>query len=157
MSPFLTAFLGGLAGGAAFALVITLLLALFGRKLAEGFFQQQVGYLEQHFKDKVLDALLGRVAAFLDQSERIGQIARRVLEIVQLLVDKGPLQEATGAALGASTLAQGHATLGNALAALGRTDDARRAFEEALRLDPRQPGAVQGLRDLGPARSPPAP
>jgi len=49
MSPFMTAFLGGLAGGASFALVLTLLLAIFGRPLAEGFFQQQVAFIEKRF------------------------------------------------------------------------------------------------------------
>jgi hypothetical protein len=153
MSPFLTAFLGGLAGGASFALVIVLLLTIFGRTLAERFFQDQVAFIEQRFKSRVVDVILGKVTAFLDQSERIGQIARRVMEIVQLLVNKAPLQEvqAGGAPAGASTLAKGHSTLGTALAALGRNAEARREFEEALRLDPGDPGAVQGLRELGQA------
>jgi len=150
MSPFMTAFLGGLAGGASFALVLTLLLAIFGRPLAEGFFQQQVAFIEKRFKERIVDAVLGRIAGFLDQSERIGQIARRVLEIVQLIVNRTPLAEVTpGGAVGASTVARGHSTLGSAFAAMGKTDEARRSFEEALRLDPRDPGALQGLRDLG--------
>src|SRR5436190_23314469 len=91
MSPFLTAFLGGLAGGASFALVVALLISLFGRALAERFLQKQVAYIEQRFKDRVIDSVLGKITAFLDQSERIGQIARRVMEIVQLLVNKAPL------------------------------------------------------------------
>ena len=151
MSPFLTAFVGGIAGGAAFGLAVVVLAALFGRRLAEQFFQGQVAYIEQRFKDKILDAVLARVAGFLDQTERIGQIARRVVEIVQLVMRKAPLESPApgGEPLGASALSQGHSTLGAALQALGRNDDARRSFEEALRLDPRDPRALQGLRELG--------
>ena len=149
MSPFMIAFLGGVAGGASFAIVILVVLAVAGRPLAEKFFQEQIAFVEKRFKEKILDNLLGKIASFLDQSERIGQIARRVLEIVQLIVNRGPLPEpAAGAAMGASTLARGHSTLGSAFAAVGRKDEAKRAYEEALRLDPHDPGALQGLRDL---------
>jgi hypothetical protein len=86
VSPFLAALAGGVLGGIASGLVISLLLALFGRRVAEDLLQQQVSSLETRFKEKVLDVVLGRIASFLDQGERIGQIVKRVVEILQLLV-----------------------------------------------------------------------
>lgn len=150
MSPFLAAFLGGLLGGITCGVAIVLMIALFGRKFAESFFQEQVAYLEKRFQERVLDGLLSKIAGFLDQGERIGQIAKRVVEVVQLLFkrklpeDLAPNQSAVGA----TGLAQGHATVGIALAALGRKDDARRSFEEALRLDPKNTMARVGMIDL---------
>jgi hypothetical protein len=150
MSPFVAALLGGLIGGVACGVVILSAVALFGRSFAERFFRQQVEYLEHRFKEKVLDALLAKVSLFLDQSERIGQIARRVVEVVQLIVRGGPLpdERLAGAPAGARSLAQSHALVGSTLAALGRKEDARRSFEEALRLDPAQAMALEGLREL---------
>ncbi len=153
MSPFLAALVGGVLGGVSCGVVIVALLALFGRRVAQSFFNDQVAYLEKRFKEGVLDALLGRVVAFLDQSERIGQIAKRVVEIVQLIV-RGRLPEPAPAGappLGAAGLAQSHATLAVALRALGRVDEARRELEEALRLDPAQPTARQELAALSAA------
>jgi hypothetical protein len=86
VSPFLAALAGGVLGGIASGLVISLLLALFGRRVAEDLLQQHVSSLETRFKEKVLDVVLGRIASFLDQGERIGQIVKRVVEILQLLV-----------------------------------------------------------------------
>jgi len=43
-----------------------------------------------------------------------------------------------------------HALLGRALEALGRPDEARAAFEEALRLDPANAAAKKGLEDVPP-------
>lgn len=89
MSPFLAAFVGGVLGGIASGLVISLALALFGRRVADDLLREQVSYLETRFKEKVLDVVLGRIASFLDQGERIGQIVKRVVEILQLLVRRG--------------------------------------------------------------------
>ncbi|MGF1467454.1 MAG: tetratricopeptide repeat protein, partial [Sandaracinaceae bacterium] len=47
-----------------------------------------------------------------------------------------------------------HAILGDALVALARTEEARAAFEEALRRDPGLPRAARGRRALGAAASP---
>jgi hypothetical protein len=89
MSPFLTVFIGGVLGGIASGLVISLGLALFGRRAVEGLLRQQVSDLEARFKENVVDVVLGRIASFLDQGERIGQIVKRVVEIVQLLLRRG--------------------------------------------------------------------
>jgi hypothetical protein len=89
VSPFLEAVVGGVIGGIASGLVISAMLALFGRRVAEGLLHQQVAYLESRFKDHILDVMLGRIASFLDQGERIGQIVRRAVEIVQLLLRHG--------------------------------------------------------------------
>jgi len=155
VSPFLAAFVGGVLGGIASGLVISLSLALFGRRVAEDLLNQQVSYLETRFKESVLDVVLGRIASFLDQGERIGQIVKRVAEILQLLLRRGAVEGP--AALDAAGLAQRQATLGAALAALGRTEEARPVFEEALRLDKGQAIALQGLRDLEAFARQPAP
>jgi hypothetical protein len=145
----LSAFVGGILGGVTSGVVIVLLVSLFGRRLAQSFFNEQVAYLERRFKEGIVDTLLGKVALFLDQSERIGQIAKRVVEIVQLLFQKHAPEPATPVGL-----AQAHATLGAALLALGRVDEGRREMEEALRLDPTQAMAKQGLADLAAATRP---
>jgi hypothetical protein len=89
VSPFLAAFVGGVLGGIATGLVISLALVLFGRRVADDLLHRQVGYLEARFKENVLDVVLGRIASFLDQGERIGQIVKRVAEILQLLLHRG--------------------------------------------------------------------
>ena len=89
MSPFLATFVAGVLGGIASGLVISLSLALFGRRFAEGLLDQQVSDLEARFKKNVLDVVIGRIASFLDQGERIGQIVKRVAEILQLLLHRG--------------------------------------------------------------------
>ena len=85
MSPLVTVFVGGILGGIVSGLVIGVVLALFGRRIADGVLRQQVSYLETRLKETILDVGLGRIAAFLDQSERIGQIVKRVIEILQLV------------------------------------------------------------------------
>ena len=85
MSPLLMVFVGGILGGIVSGLVIGVVLALFGRRIADGVLRQQVSYLETRLKETILDIGLGRIAAFLDQSERIGQIVKRVIEILQLV------------------------------------------------------------------------
>src|SRR5689334_226442 len=104
MSPFLAAVVGGVLGGIASGLVISLALVLFGRRVAEGLLHQQVSTLEARFKESVLDVVLGRIASFLDQGERIGQIVKRVVEILQLLLRRDAVDVA--AALDAAGLAQ---------------------------------------------------
>jgi hypothetical protein len=157
MSPFLAVFLGGLLGGIASGLVISLALVVFGRGYAERLLEQQVCDLETRFKQNILEAVFGRIASILDQGERIGQIVKRVVEIAQLVLRRGSAENA--AAIDATGLAQRQATLGAALAAVGRTEEARPAFEEALRLDKGQAIALQGLRDLAAfaSKSAPAP
>jgi hypothetical protein len=103
MTPYLAAFVGGILGGIATGLVISLALVLFGRRVAERLLRQQVSYLEARFKESVLDVVLGRVASFLDQGERIGQIVKRVAEILQLLLRRGAVD--LPAALDAAGLA----------------------------------------------------
>jgi len=114
MSPLLTIFVGGALGGVASGLVISLFLALFGRRVAERLLHQQVSYLETRFKENFLEAMLGRIASFLDQGERIGQIVKRVVEVVQLLLRRGTADEAPAldAALAAAARVKedGHAT-----------------------------------------------
>jgi len=102
MSPFLTALFAGALGGMATGLVIGLTVVLFGRRIAEGLLEQQVTHLEARFKENVLDVLLGRVATFLDQGERIGQIVKRVVEIGQLLLRRGPAEDPAATALATS-------------------------------------------------------
>jgi hypothetical protein len=85
----LTALVGGVLGGIASGLVISLTLVLFGRRVTEGLLRQHVSDLETRFKDNVIDIVLGRIATFLDQGERIGQIAKRVVEVLQLLFRPG--------------------------------------------------------------------
>jgi tetratricopeptide (TPR) repeat protein len=155
VSPFLAVFVGGVLGGIASGLVISLALVLFGRRVAEGLLQQHFSYLETRFRENVLEVVLGRIASFLDQGERIGQIVKRVVEILQLLFRRGTAEDPP--ALDAAGLAQRQATLGAALAAVGRTEEARPAFEEALRLDKGQAIALQGLRDLAALASKPVP
>jgi hypothetical protein len=92
VTPFFAVFLGGVLGGIASGLVITLWLVLFGRRVAEGLIRQEVAHLETRFKENVIDAVLGRVASFLDQGERIGQIVKRVVEILQLLFRNGVVE-----------------------------------------------------------------
>jgi hypothetical protein len=104
VSPFLAVFLGGVLGGIASGLVINLWLVLFGRRVAEGLLRQQVAYLETRFKENVIEAVLGRVASFLDQGERIGQIVKRVVEILQLLFRPGAVEGPT--AIDAASVAQ---------------------------------------------------
>ena len=104
VTPFLVAFVGGVLGGIASGLVISLALVLFGRRVAEGLLRQQVSYLETRFKENVLEVVLGRIASFLDQGERIGQIVKRVAEILQLLLRRGAVD--VPAALDAAGLAQ---------------------------------------------------
>jgi hypothetical protein len=104
VTPFLVAFVGGVLGGIASGLVISLALVLFGRRVAEGLLHQQVSYLETRFKENVLEVVLGRIASFLDQGERIGQIVKRVAEILQLLLRRGAVD--VPAALDAAGLAQ---------------------------------------------------
>jgi hypothetical protein len=89
VSPFIAAFVGGVLGGIASGLVITLAVVLFGRRAADDLLRRQVAYLEARFKENVLDVVLGRIASFLDQGERIGQIVKRVAEILQLLLRRG--------------------------------------------------------------------
>src|SRR3954447_15976403 len=93
MSPFSTAVMGGILGGIAAGVVITLSIALFGRQLAETFVRHHAAYLERRFKESVLDVVLARVTSFFDQGERIGQIAKRVVEILQLLLHRGAVQD----------------------------------------------------------------
>ena len=95
MSPFLTFVVAGVLGGMASGLVIGVSIVLFGRGIAEGLLDRQVAHLETRFKEKVLDVTLGRVASFLDQSERLGQIVKRVVEIVQLLLHHGSARDGT--------------------------------------------------------------
>ena len=100
MSPFVAALLGGLCGGIATGVILSLFLMLFGRRLAEGLVEHQLRELEARFKETVVDVALSRIASFLDQSERIGQIAKRVVEIVQLLMrrsDEGQVLEGLAA------------------------------------------------------------
>ena len=104
MSPLLAAFVGGVLGGIASGLIISLSLALFGRRVAKDLIHQEVSNLEVRFKETILDVTLGRIASFLDQSERIGQIAKRVVEILQLLLRRGPVE--SRAAFDAVGLAQ---------------------------------------------------
>ena len=104
MSPFLAVFVGGVLGGIASGLVISLLLALFGPRVVERLLDQQVSDLETRFKKNVVDVVLGRIASFLDQGERIGQIVKRVVEIVQLLLRRGAVE--SPAVLDAVGLAQ---------------------------------------------------
>ena len=155
MSPLLTALVGGVLGGMASGAVIGLALAFCGRRFAEHLVEQQISRLQARFKEHVLDVVLGRIASFLDQGERIGQIVKRVVEVVQLLLRRGAVEDP--AALDAVGLAQRQATLGAALAAVGRTEEARPVFEEALRLDKGQAIALQGLRDLAAFASKPVP
>jgi len=104
VSPFVAALAGGILGGIASGLVLSASVALFGRRMAAGVLHQQVADLEARFRENVVDVVLGRIASFLDQGERIGQIVKRVLEIVQLLLHRGA---ASGpAAVEAVTLAQ---------------------------------------------------
>ena len=85
MSPLLMVFVGGILGGIVSGVVIGVVLALFGRRIADGVLRQQVSYLETRLKETILDVGLGRIASFLDQSERIGQIVKRLVEILQLV------------------------------------------------------------------------
>src|SRR5207302_9713414 len=155
VSPFLAIFVGGALGGIISGLVISVALVLFGRRVAEDLLQQQISDLETRFKENILEAVLGRVASFLNQGERIGQIVKRVVEILQLVLRRGTAEDSP--VLDAAGLAQRQATLGAALAAVGRTEEARPVFEEALRLDKGQAIALQGLRDLAAFASKPAP
>jgi hypothetical protein len=132
---------GGFVGGITSAVVIVLLVRAFGRREAERLVREQLGVLEQRFNTVVVDGVLAKIARFLDQSERLGQIAQRVIEIARLVWSPQPLPPA-------SPLASAHATLGGSLLQLGRHDEARRAFEEAIKLDPTQPTALAGLRSL---------
>jgi hypothetical protein len=66
---------------------------LFGRRVTEGLLRQHVSDLETRFKDNVIDIVLGRIATFLDQGERIGQIVKRVVEVLQLLFRHGKAEE----------------------------------------------------------------
>jgi hypothetical protein len=149
MTLFMAAALGGFVGGISCGVFVVVVLATFGRAFAERFVRAQAGWIERELRTRVVDGALARISSFLEQSERIGQIAKRVVEIVQLMM-RGPLppEPVTGAPLGGNSLARAHATMGTALAALGRFDDARRAFEEALRLDPHEPTARAGLTAL---------
>ena len=130
---------GGFIGGLTSAVFIVVLLRAFGRREAEKLVREQLAVLESKFQTVVVDGVLGRIARFLDQSERLGQIAQRIVEIVRLVWNPAPLPTA-------SPLAAAHATLGNSLVQLGRIEEARRAFEESLKLDPAQPMALAGLR-----------
>ena len=85
MSPLLMVFVGGILGGIATGFVLSLVLALFGRRIADGLLRQEISRLETRLKESILDVGLGRIASFLDQSERIGQIVKRVVEILQLV------------------------------------------------------------------------
>jgi hypothetical protein len=82
----------GALGGIASGLVISLLLVLFGRRVAESLLHQQVGYLETRFRESVLEVVLTRIGSFLDQGERIGQIVKKVVEVVQLLLRRGTVE-----------------------------------------------------------------
>jgi hypothetical protein len=88
----MAAFLGGVLGGLVCGLVVSGLVALFGPRVAERLLKQQVAYLEARLKENVLEVALGKVGAFLDQSERIGQVVKRVAEIAQLLLRRDPVQ-----------------------------------------------------------------
>ncbi len=107
MSSFVIAMIGGLVGGVTAGLIAGLALLLFGRRILEGLLDRQVALLEARLKQNVLDVALGRLAAFLDQSERIGQIVRRVVEIAQLLLQRGPPSSAAPPADGAGAAGQG--------------------------------------------------
>src|SRR5689334_12163941 len=89
MSPFLTVFAAGALGGIASGLVIALILILFGRRIGEDVLNRQIAHLETRFRESFLDVTLNRIAAFLDQSERLDQIVKRVVEIVHLLLRPG--------------------------------------------------------------------
>lgn len=108
MSPFLAAFLGGLVGGVVCGLVLGAVLAVFGPPIAERLLHKQVTFLEARLKENILEVALGRVGAFLDQSERIGQVVKRVAEIAQLLLKRGPPEAPAPApaASGAGAVAQ---------------------------------------------------
>lgn len=93
MSPFLAAFLGGLVGGVASGLVLGAVLAVFGPPIAERLLHKQVTFLEARLKENILEVAFGRIGAFLDQSERIGQVVKRVVEIIQLLFKRTPLEQ----------------------------------------------------------------
>ena len=94
MSPFLTAFVAGVLGGIASGVVLGVALALFGRRIAERVVDRQIAQLEARFKENLLDVMLGKIASFLDQGERISQIVKRVVEIAQLLFRHGTVQPA---------------------------------------------------------------
>jgi hypothetical protein len=110
VSVLLSTFIGGLLGGIVAGAVISMALALFGRSVADRLLREQVAELEIRLKKSVLDFGLGRLASFLDQGERIGQIVKRVVEIIQLVFRPRAVEGPDG--LDAAGLPQRQATPG---------------------------------------------
>ena len=63
-------------------------------------------FLEARLKENILEVAFGRIGAFLDQSERIGQVVKRVAEIAQLLLKRGPPEAPAPPVSGAGAAAQ---------------------------------------------------
>ncbi|HET9594543.1 MAG TPA: tetratricopeptide repeat protein [Anaeromyxobacteraceae bacterium] len=84
-----------------------------------------------------------------------GAVAHRNIRLGQMLLERGHHQEAAERARHVLALdpryAPAHVLLGQALAAQRRCDEAVRAFEEALRLEPGNAAAVEGKAGCEPA------
>jgi len=145
LEPMLAAMVGGLIGGVATGATVILVLRAKGQKW---FIDPQIDYLEKQLKEVVVEQAFGQIAKLLDRGEKIGQLATRVLEIVQLL--RGGNLSAPAVSQGAvdAGLAAAHAAMGIALARLGRGPDAQKEYELALRLDPANATAMEGMRAL---------
>jgi len=105
VSPFVTIFAAGVLGGIASGLVIALALIVFGRRIGEDLLNRQIAHLETRFRESFLDATLTRIAAFLDRGERLSQIVKRVVEIIQLLFRPGEAAPSDAALQGIRDLA----------------------------------------------------
>jgi tetratricopeptide (TPR) repeat protein len=149
LEAFFAALVGGLVGGVATGLTIILVLRAKGRSW---FIDPQLDYLEKQLKEVVIEQAFGQIGKLLERGERLGQLVSRVLEIVHLLRGGIVAPAQTGSAAGAGAadlqLAAAHAIMGTALSRMARFDDAKREFEQALRLDPTNLPALQGLRAL---------
>ncbi len=149
LESFFAALVGGLVGGVATGLTVILVLRVKGRSW---FIDPQLDYLEKQLKEVVIEQAFGQIGKLLERGERLGQLVSRVLEIVHLLRGGivAPAQSGVAASTGAADLqlASAHAIMGTALARMARFDDAKREFEQALRLDPTNLPALQGLRAL---------
>jgi len=152
VEPFIASLLGGLLGGIATGATVIIILRAKGQ---QWFIDPQVDYLEKRLKEVVVEQAFAQVGKMLDKGERIGQVASRVLEVVQL-VRGGKLPDfvtnlagnAPAATSGNQGLAAAHAAMAIAMLGLKRDGDARREFEQALRLDSANLAALQGLRGL---------
>jgi tetratricopeptide (TPR) repeat protein len=124
----------------------------------------------EHFrKINQLDVLRGRIQLLLGEigeaemqrlvaperatSGDAHAVAVRRLHLGRALLERGHAAQAEESARKSleadPALAAAHALLGDALAAQQRCDEARAAFGEALRLDPRAAGAREGLARCG--------